>query len=84
VAGEGPESAAVVKNGQVDTLSQFDTQYALAENAGVKLRLIRAPAFRAFAWNGFAVIDAWLRQNARGCRAGPQLRQGDDLHYRQP
>jgi NitT/TauT family transport system substrate-binding protein len=37
VAGEGAQTAAMVRGGQVDALSQFDTQYAMVENAGVKL-----------------------------------------------
>jgi len=69
VAGEGPETAAVLKNGQVDALSQFDTQYALVENAGLKLRLIRAPEFDAFPSNGFTATDAWLQQNERAAVA---------------
>src|SRR5919199_788300 len=69
VAGEGPETAAVLKNGQVDALSQFDTQYALVENAGVKLRQIRAPEFDAFPSNGFAATDAWLARNERAAIA---------------
>ena len=69
VAGEGPETAAVLKNGQVDALSQFDTQYALVENAGLKLRQIRAPEFDAFPSNGFTATDAWLQQNERAAIA---------------
>src|SRR6185295_12204005 len=40
VAGEGAQPAVMLKNKQVDALSQFDTQYALTEIAGVKLRLL--------------------------------------------
>ena len=39
VAGEGAQTAAMLRSRQVDALSQFDTQYAMVENAGVKLRL---------------------------------------------
>ena len=63
VAGEGAETAAQVRNRQVDALSQFDTQYALVENAGVKLRLIKAPEFDAFPSNGFTASDSWLEKN---------------------
>ena len=38
VAGEGAQPAIMLKNKQVDALSQFDTQYALIEIAGVKLK----------------------------------------------
>ena len=40
VAGEGAQTAALLKTRQVDALSQYDTQYALVENAGVKLRML--------------------------------------------
>jgi len=40
VVGEGALTAAMVKRKQVDALSQFDTQYAMVENAGVKLRML--------------------------------------------
>jgi NitT/TauT family transport system substrate-binding protein len=69
VAGEGPETAAVLRNGQVDALSQFDTQYALVENAGLKLRMIRAPEFDAFPSNGFTATDTWLQRNERAAIA---------------
>ena len=39
VAGEGAQPAALLRSKQIDALSQFDTQYALIENAGVKLRI---------------------------------------------
>src|SRR6478736_5901567 len=38
VAGEAAQTAALLRSGQVAALSQFDTQYALTENAGAKLR----------------------------------------------
>jgi NitT/TauT family transport system substrate-binding protein len=49
VAGEGAQTAAMVRGKQVDALSQFDTQYAMVENAGVKLRVLdtRRPCARA-------------------------------------
>src|SRR5207253_1622274 len=34
VAGEGAQTAAMLRSRQVDALSQFDTQYAMVENAG--------------------------------------------------
>ena len=36
VAGEGAQTAAMLRSKQVDALSQFDTQYAMVENAGVR------------------------------------------------
>jgi len=44
VAGEGAQPAVMLKNKQVDALSQFDTQYALIEIAGVRLRLLDTSA----------------------------------------
>jgi len=40
VAGEGAQTAAMVRNKQVEALSQFDTQYAMVENAGVRMRYL--------------------------------------------
>jgi NitT/TauT family transport system substrate-binding protein len=40
VAGEGAQTAALLRTNQVDALSQYDTQYALVETAGVPLRLL--------------------------------------------
>ena len=40
VAGEGAQTAALLRSKEVDALSQFDTTYALAMNAGAKLRFL--------------------------------------------
>jgi NitT/TauT family transport system substrate-binding protein len=61
VAGEGAQTAAMVRNGQVDALSQFDTQYAMVENAGVKLRLLDTRAIDRFPSNGFLALEETLR-----------------------
>ena len=63
VAGEGAQTAAMVRSGQVDALSQFDTQYAMVENAGVKLRLLDTRAIDRFP------LERLPR--ARGHAAGP-------------
>src|SRR5262249_59548490 len=62
VAGEGAETAALVRSGQVDALSQFDTQYALTENAGVKLRMLDQDnaAIARFPSNGFIALEKTL------------------------
>ncbi len=60
VAGEGAQTAALVNSGQVDALSQFDTQYALVENAGAKLRALDASAIAKFPSNGFIALDERL------------------------
>src|SRR5262245_31831894 len=46
VAGESAQTAALLNSKQVDALSQFDTQYALTENAGAKLRYLDHPVIR--------------------------------------
>lgn len=60
VAGEAAQTAALLRSNQVDALSQFDTQYALTENAGTKLRLLDHPEIRKFPSNGFMVLDETL------------------------
>ncbi len=63
VAGEGAQTAALVNSNQVDALSQFDTQYALVENAGVKLRYLDASAIAKFPSNAFLALDERLASN---------------------
>ncbi|MFJ1252330.1 ABC transporter substrate-binding protein [Cupriavidus sp. CuC1] len=63
VAGEGAQTAALLRTGQVDALSQFDTQYAMVENAGVKLRLLSAKEIERFPSNGFLALEETLRTN---------------------
>jgi len=65
VAGEGAQTAAMLRNRQVDALSQFDTQYAMIENAGVKLRLLDTRAIDRFPSNGFLALEETLRTRAR-------------------
>ena len=60
VAGEGAQTAALVRSKQVDALSQFDTQYAMVENAGVKLRLLENPEISKFPSNGFVALEETL------------------------
>jgi NitT/TauT family transport system substrate-binding protein len=61
VAGEGAQTAAMVRGGQVDALSQFDTQYAMVDNAGVKLRLLDTRSIDRFPSNGFLALEETLR-----------------------
>jgi len=65
VAGEGAQAAAMVRGSQVDALSQFDTQYAMIENAGVKLRLLDTRAIDRFPSNGFLALEETLRSRRR-------------------
>jgi NitT/TauT family transport system substrate-binding protein len=61
VAGEGGQTAALLSAKQVDALSQFDTQYALVENAGVKLRYFDHPEIAKFPSNGFIALGDTLK-----------------------
>ena len=63
VAGEAAQTAALLRSNQVDALSQFDTQYALAENAGAKLRLLEDRATAKFPSNGFVALEETLKNN---------------------
>ena len=60
VAGEGAQTAALLRNKQIDALSQFDTQYALIENAGIKMRLLPRPEIEKFPSNGFIALEETL------------------------
>jgi len=60
VAGEAGQTAALLRSGEVDALSQFDTQYALTENAGAKLRLLDASEIAKFPSNGLIALDETL------------------------
>lgn len=61
VVGEGAQTAAMVRSKQVDALCQFDTQYVLVENAGIKLRVLEASAIEHFPGNGFLALDDTLK-----------------------
>jgi NitT/TauT family transport system substrate-binding protein len=60
-AGEGAQTAAMVRNKQVDALSQYDTQYAMVENAGVKLRLLETREIDRYPSNGFMALEETLK-----------------------
>ena len=65
VAGEGAQTAALLRSRQVDALCQFDTQYALVENAGVRLRLLETKETDRFPGNGFLALDETLKTHRR-------------------
>jgi NitT/TauT family transport system substrate-binding protein len=65
VAGEGAQTAALLRTGQVDALSQFDTQYAMVENAGIKLRLLPNPEIERFPSNGLVALEETLKSHRR-------------------
>jgi len=63
VAGEAAQTAALLRGKQVDALSQFDTQYALTENAGAKLRLLDTTDIAKFPSNGLIALEERLANN---------------------
>src|SRR5882724_3780086 len=65
VAGEGAQTAAMLRSKQVDALSQFDTQYAMVENAGVKLRLLDTKEIDHYPSNGFLALEETLSARKR-------------------
>ncbi len=65
VAGEGAQTVALLRARQIDALSQYDTQYAVVENAGVKLRLLPTNEIEKFPSNGFLALDETLRTNRK-------------------
>src|SRR4030095_13132474 len=73
VAGEGAQTAAMLRRKQVDALSQFDTQYAMVENAGIKLRLLDTKEIDRYPSNGFLALEETLsarRKDAVGLARG--------------
>ncbi len=69
VAGEGVQPAALVRTGQVDALSQIDTQYAMVENTGIKLRLLPSPQIERFPSNGLVALEETLRTKRKQAAA---------------
>jgi NitT/TauT family transport system substrate-binding protein len=62
VAGEAGQTAALIRGGQIDALSQFDTQYALTENSGAKLRRLDEDnkSISKFPSNGLIALEETL------------------------
>ncbi len=61
VAGEAARAAALVRSKQVDALSLFDTQYALVDNAGVKVRMLDDQTVARYPSNGFLALEEALK-----------------------
>ena len=61
VAGEGAQPAAMLRNRQVEALSQFDTQYALIANAGTTMRYLDRSQIERFPGNGFLVLEETVK-----------------------
>jgi len=77
VAGEAAQTAALLRSNQVDALSQFDTQYALTENAGAKLRMLDTSEIAKFPSNGFiALEDTLVNKRAEAVAIGKGYAMG--------
>lgn len=63
VAGEAAQTAALLRTHQVDALAQFDTQFALVENAGQPLRLLDTGPLAHYPSNGFLALEETLKKN---------------------
>jgi NitT/TauT family transport system substrate-binding protein len=61
VTGEGAQPAALIRNRQIDALSQFDTQYALIANAGVAMRYLDRSQIERFPGNRFLALEESLK-----------------------
>jgi NitT/TauT family transport system substrate-binding protein len=61
VVGEAAQAATLTSAKQADALSLYDTQFALVENAGVKLRFLDYPAISKFPSNGFVALEETLK-----------------------
>jgi NitT/TauT family transport system substrate-binding protein len=69
VAGEGAQTAAMLRSRQVDALSQYDTQYAMVENAGMKLRILDTKDIDRYPSNGFLALEETLRTRPKEAAA---------------
>ena len=65
VAGEGAQPAVMLRAKQVDALSQFDTQYALIEIAGVKLRMLDTKAIERHPANGLMALEETIKSRRK-------------------
>ncbi len=63
VAGEGAQTAALLRSRQIDAVSQFDTQFTLVENAGIALRALPTPAIDRFPSNGLIALEERLKSH---------------------
>ena len=85
VAGEGAQTAALLRSKQVDALSQFDTQYALVENAGQKLRQLPLGEMAPFPGNGLYAMEKTLADHrAEAVAIGRGLAMGEAFAIANP
>jgi NitT/TauT family transport system substrate-binding protein len=83
VGGEGGQTAMLLRNKQMDALSQFDSAYALVENAGVPLRMLKDnEKIAQFPANGLVALESRLADHraeavalARGLAMGALFAQ---------
>lgn len=60
VSGQPAQSASLLKSGEVDALSQWDTNYLLVERAGVPMRRIEDAEIASFPANSFVALQSVL------------------------
>jgi NitT/TauT family transport system substrate-binding protein len=85
VAGEGAQTASLLRSKQVDALSQFDTQYALVENAGQKLRQLPLGEMAPFPGNGLYAMEKTLADHrAEAVAIGRGLAMGEAFAMANP
>jgi NitT/TauT family transport system substrate-binding protein len=63
VVGEAAQAAALIRSGQVQALSLYDTQYALVESAGQLLRMLDSGPVAKFPSNGFFALEETVRKD---------------------
>jgi NitT/TauT family transport system substrate-binding protein len=63
VVGEAAQAAALIRSGQVQALSLYDTQYALVESAGQPVRLLDSGPVARFPSNGFFALDETVKKD---------------------
>ncbi|AGP60604.1 ABC transporter substrate-binding protein [Streptomyces rapamycinicus] len=61
--GTGGQQAAAVKNGDVDAVALFDTQFQILQNSGVPLRRIPLPRVDSLAGGGLVADASRLRRD---------------------
>ncbi len=85
VAGEGAQTAALLRSKQIDALSQFDTQYAMVENAGIKLRMLPLGEMAPFPGNSLFALDKTLKDHrAEAVALGRGLAMGEAFAMANP
>src|SRR5207253_6697786 len=57
------QAAALIRGGQVQALSLYDTQYALVESAGQPVRLLDSGPVARFPSNGFFALEETVKKN---------------------